>query len=116
MLARRGDLTGVHLADGTEVRAQVVVNAGGVFSDEMATAAGAEPVGIRPAKGVHFTVRSQRLPCDYASVLTVPGDRRSVFVVPWFDGAFTYVGTTDTDYDGPLGRASLHSPATCATC
>ena len=27
-------------------------------------------------------------------------DRRSVFVVPW--GDFTYVGTTDTDYDGPL--------------
>ena len=29
-----------------------------------------------------------------------PGDRRSVFVVPW--GDTTYVGTTDTDYDGPL--------------
>ena len=27
-------------------------------------------------------------------------DRRSVFVVPW--GDFTYVGTTDTDYDGPI--------------
>ena len=29
-----------------------------------------------------------------------PKDRRSVFVVPW--GDFTYIGTTDTDYDGPL--------------
>ena len=27
-------------------------------------------------------------------------DRRSVFVVPW--GDLTYIGTTDTDYDGPL--------------
>jgi glycerol-3-phosphate dehydrogenase len=35
--------------------------------------------------------------------LTVPGDKRSVFVVPWSEGGFTYVGTTDTDYDGPLG-------------
>jgi glycerol-3-phosphate dehydrogenase len=37
----------------------------------------------------------------------VPKDKRSVFVVPWLpreDGTFqlTYVGTTDTDYDGPL--------------
>jgi glycerol-3-phosphate dehydrogenase len=30
----------------------------------------------------------------------VAKDRRSVFVVPW--GDFTYIGTTDTDYDGPL--------------
>ncbi|MFM7063171.1 MAG: FAD-dependent oxidoreductase, partial [Actinomycetes bacterium] len=30
----------------------------------------------------------------------VPGDRRSVFVVP--NGRFTYIGTTDTDYDGPV--------------
>jgi glycerol-3-phosphate dehydrogenase len=33
-------------------------------------------------------------------VLPVPGDRRSVFVVPW--GTHTYIGTTDTDYDGSL--------------
>jgi glycerol-3-phosphate dehydrogenase len=30
----------------------------------------------------------------------VPKDRRSVFVVP--HGEFTYIGTTDTDYDGPV--------------
>jgi glycerol-3-phosphate dehydrogenase len=30
----------------------------------------------------------------------VPGDRRSVFVIPWEDRV--YVGTTDTNYDGPL--------------
>ena len=29
-----------------------------------------------------------------------PRDKRSVFVVPWGDQA--YIGTTDTDYDGPL--------------
>jgi glycerol-3-phosphate dehydrogenase len=36
----------------------------------------------------------------------VPKDKRSVFVVPWADHAgepqFTYIGTTDTDYDGSL--------------
>ena len=33
-------------------------------------------------------------------MIPVPKDRRSLFVVPW--GELTYVGTTDTDYDGPL--------------
>ena len=44
---------------------------------------------------------------DIAVVVPVPKDKRSVFVVPWLptdDGGFqlTYIGTTDTDYDGPL--------------
>ncbi len=37
---------------------------------------------------------------DIAVVIPVPKDKRSLFVVPW--GEFTYVGTTDTDYQGPL--------------
>ena len=41
------------------------------------------------------------------------GDKRSLFVVPWgpdADGTFehTYVGTTDTDYDGPARRPAVH--------
>ena len=44
---------------------------------------------------------------DIAAVIPVPGDKRSLFVVPWGalpDGTFghTYIGTTDTDYAGPL--------------
>ena len=44
---------------------------------------------------------------DIAVVVPVPKDKRSVFVVPWLpndDGGFelTYIGTTDTDYDGPI--------------
>jgi glycerol-3-phosphate dehydrogenase len=45
-------------------------------------------------------VPASRLPCDIAAVIPVPKDRRSIFVVPW--GEQTYIGTTDTDYDGPL--------------
>ena len=41
-----------------------------------------------------------------AAVIPVPKDRRSVFVVPWGgeagDHQFTYIGTTDTDYDGSI--------------
>ena len=53
---------------------------------------------ITPAKGVHVSVARARLPADVAAVLSVPNDRRSVFVVPFDDAPFTYVGTTDTAY------------------
>ena len=32
----------------------------------------------------------------------MPKDRRSIFVVPWPEVDLVYLGTTDTDYDGPL--------------
>jgi glycerol-3-phosphate dehydrogenase len=51
---------------------------------------------------VHVSVSRDRLPADVAAVFSVPHDRRSVFVVPFQDGAYTYVGTTDTAYEGSL--------------
>ena len=92
---------GVTLTDGTAVRADVVVNAAGVWADDVrALDEGTHPDSIRPAKGIHVTVPADRLPCDIAAVVPVPKDRRSIFVVPW--GEQTYIGTTDTDYEGPL--------------
>jgi glycerol-3-phosphate dehydrogenase len=86
-----------------DVRARAVVNATGVWADEVLGLAGAgNPRTLRPAKGAHVTVPAQALPCDVAAVLPVRGDRRSVFVVPWPEAGVTYVGTTDTDDDGPL--------------
>lgn len=96
-----GRISGARLADGTEVRARVVVNAAGVWADDVrALAEGANPRSLRPAKGVHLTVPWSRVRCDIAAVIPVRDDRRSIFVVPWGDRV--YVGTTDTDYDGPL--------------
>jgi glycerol-3-phosphate dehydrogenase len=84
-----------------EVRARVVVNATGVWADEVRRLD--DPTfrnSLRPAKGIHLTVPRDKLPCDLAVVLPVPKDRRSIFVVPW--GEHTYIGTTDTSYGGPL--------------
>ena len=90
-------------ADGEplEVRARVVVNATGVWTDEVrAFDEGAHPGSIRPAKGIHITLPWTKVRNDIGVVIPVPKDKRSLFVVPW--GDTTYVGTTDTDYDGPL--------------
>ncbi len=101
-------------ADEIVARATVVVNAGGVWADVIqaladqalpgqgpGTDGGAFPRRtLRPAKGVHLSVPRGRLSNDIAVVLPVRGTKRSIFVVP--TGRHTYIGTTDTDYDGPL--------------
>ncbi len=87
--------------DEISIDTRVVVNATGVWADDVrALDEGHHPRSIRPAKGIHVTVSREKLPCDIAAVLPVPGDQRSIFVVPW--GSDVYLGTTDTDYDGPL--------------
>jgi glycerol-3-phosphate dehydrogenase len=90
-------------AEEFEIRAKVVVNATGVWADGVrALDEGTHPHAIRPAKGVHITVPADRMPADVAAVIPVPKDRRSIFVVPWPGTDLVYLGTTDTDYTGPL--------------
>ena len=103
-----------------EVRAKVVINATGVWADDVrALDEGTHPDSIRPAKGIHIAVPWHKLRNDIAAVVPVRQDRRSVFVVPWpapsgngaagnavggegGEGGVTYIGTTDTDYDGDV--------------
>ncbi|MCE2735209.1 MAG: glycerol-3-phosphate dehydrogenase/oxidase [Ilumatobacteraceae bacterium] len=90
------------------VRAKCVVSAAGVWADDVRSLdENTHPDTIRPAKGVHLTVPWEKVRNDIAVVIPVPRDRRSLFVVPWIsngDGTykFTYIGTTDTDYKGPV--------------
>jgi glycerol-3-phosphate dehydrogenase len=65
---------------------------------------GTHPASIRPAKGIHITLPWAKVRNDIAAIVPVAEDHRSVFVVPWGDA--TYVGTTDTDYEGPLDDPS----------
>ena len=84
-----------------DVHASVVVNATGVWSDTLRMMdEGVHPDTLRPAKGIHISVPWAKVRNEIAAVLPVPADKRSVFVVP--HGEITYIGTTDTDYDGPL--------------
>ena len=88
-----------------DIRASVVVNAAGVWSDEVrALDEHHDPHSIRPAKGIHITVPEAAFPCDIAAVIPVREDRRSIFVVSWGDQV--YLGTTDTEWDGPLDDPS----------
>jgi glycerol-3-phosphate dehydrogenase len=93
-----GRVRGARLEDGTEIRANVVVNAAGVWVDEIrALDEECDSCSLRPAKGIHLTVPREKVPADIAAVIPVLKDRRSIFVVPWGDRV--YLGTTDPDYD-----------------
>jgi glycerol-3-phosphate dehydrogenase len=95
-----GRLTGARVGQ-FDIRASVVVNATGVWADQVrGLDEGHNPGTLRPAKGIHLSVPWDKVRCDIAVVIPVLKDKRSIFVVPW--GNRVYVGTTDTDYEGSL--------------
>lgn len=88
-----------------EVRASAVVNATGPWTDR--TVAMSKPLDgnlLRPTKGVHIVVDSVKLPVNNAVVCFHPDDGRVLFAIPW--GEQTYIGTTDTDYQGDPAEVS----------
>ena len=78
-----------------QVRAKVVINATGVWTDELRTMMGEERV-IRPLRGSHLVLPFWRLPVAFSVSFFHPKDKRPVFVFPW-EGV-TVVGTTDLDH------------------
>lgn len=101
-----GQVVGAQVVDGRtgreiEVRARVVVNATGIWADHIQALD--EPTArpmLRPTKGIHLLIPSDRLPAHHAVIFTSPRDGRHMFVIPWKD--FALIGTTDTDYQGDL--------------
>jgi glycerol-3-phosphate dehydrogenase len=83
------------------VRALTVVNAAGPWVDALRRLdePGAAPL-LRLTKGVHVAVPRTRLTSPSAVTVISPIDGRVMFVLPW--GEISYIGTTDTDYDGSL--------------
>ncbi len=109
----RGRVSGVvvrNVRDGSlrEVKAHTVINATGPWTDEVLAMSGPRTGKLlRPTKGIHVVVEREKLPVQHAVVLSHPTDDRVLFALPW--GERTYLGTTDTDYEGAPGeeRATL---------
>lgn len=82
-----------------EVRARVVINAAGVWVDDVRRQdVHYKGATLRPTKGIHLVVARDRLPSHHAIAFDSPRDGRHVFLIPW--GSHAIVGTTDTDYEG----------------
>ncbi len=86
------DLTGQQLS----VRARVLVNATGPWSDEIRRldSVNGAPPGIRGSKGVHVSIPRERLHTDSALTLLSPVDGRVMFILPAH--SHTIIGTTET--------------------
>ena len=84
-----------------ELRANVTVNATGVWSDEVSRLSSSKAVPrLRPSKGIHVVVPSEKLGNNAAVLIPSVGENRFLFVIPWH--GFTVIGTTDSDYSGDL--------------
>ena len=82
------------------IRANVVVNATGPWSDRLRQLDDPQaPPMLRLTKGAHVTVPRRRLGNEHAVTLVSQIDGRVMFVLPW--GELSYIGTTDTDADAP---------------
>ncbi len=85
-----------------EIRAANVVNATGVWADELRPHElhdEAELPRIRPSRGTHITSRHEDLPLVGGAIVPAGGGR-TIFALPWLGR--TLVGTTDNDYEGSL--------------
>lgn len=76
------------------VCAKSIVNAAGPWSHKIPNS----KTSLRLTKGVHLVIDASRLPLPDAVVVT-QGDR-ILFAIPW--GNRVILGTTDTDYQGPI--------------
>ncbi len=85
---------------GFDIRAKLVVNATGPWSDEVRAMNDEKPI-LTPTKGVHIVLDAKRLPVRNALMMLGPRDGRAVFAIPWGLGR-TVIGTTDTFFNGKL--------------
>ena len=107
------------VADGHDGRlraARVVVNAAGVWSDDVrALDEGGHPDTIRPAKGIHVTIPWEKVRNDIAVVIPVPKDKRSLFVVPV--GRTLHLRRYDRHrLRRTTRRSAVHAAETSTTC
>jgi glycerol-3-phosphate dehydrogenase len=104
LIHENGKLVGLHVQDQEtrnfmELKARCVVNAAGVWVDQLRIQDG-QALGrkteamVAPSQGVHIVVDRSFLPTDHAMLIPKTADGRVLFAVPWLGKII--MGTTDT--------------------
>ncbi len=94
-------VVGVHAIDletdhKFEVRAKAIVNAAGVWTDEIqAMVGGRGSMNVQASKGVHLVVPRDRIRSEAGFITKT--EKSVLFVIPW--GRHWLIGTTDTPWD-----------------
>ncbi|GAA1118293.1 glycerol-3-phosphate dehydrogenase/oxidase [Nocardiopsis composta] len=99
---REGEhVTGVRAVDletgkELEIRAKQVVNAAGVWTDDIQEMVGGRgQIHVRASKGIHLVVPRDRIQASSGMILRT--EKSVLFVIPW--GRHWIIGTTDTPWD-----------------
>jgi glycerol-3-phosphate dehydrogenase len=98
LIERGGKVVGIHARDTEsgalfDVRAKVVINATGVFTEEVLAMDGDHEALLSVSQGTHFVLPKSFLPSSNAMMIPKTSDGRVLFAIPWH-GAIV-VGTTD---------------------
>jgi len=89
-----------------QVRARQVINAAGVWTDEIQEMVGGRgQFEVRASKGVHLVVPRSRI--NSATGIITRTEKSLLFVIPW--GSHWIIGTTDTDWDLDLAHPAASS-------
>jgi glycerol-3-phosphate dehydrogenase len=92
--------------DEIDVRAREVINAAGVWTDELQEFVGGRgKFRVRASKGIHLIVPRDRLHADTGIILRT--EKSVLFIIPW--GRHWIIGTTDTDWNLDLAHPAASS-------
>ena len=84
-----------------EIRAQHVINAAGVWTDEIQQMVGGRGgFRVRASKGVHLVVPRNRI--NSKTGIITRTEKSVLFIIPW--GSHWIIGTTDTDWNLDLAH------------
>jgi glycerol-3-phosphate dehydrogenase len=84
-----------------EIRAKSVINAAGVWTDQIQDLLGPDQaLDVDASKGIHLVVPKDRIRCE-AGIITKT-EKSVLFVIPWRN--FWIIGTTDTPWDLDLAH------------
>lgn len=91
---------------GLEIRARVVINAAGVWTDEIQDLLGGKgALRVEASKGIHLVVPRDRIRSEAGFITKT--EKSVLFVIPW--GAHWIIGTTDTPWDLDLAHPAASS-------
>ena len=105
-IRKKGHISGIKAKDQEtgkrwNIKAKVVINATGVFSDTLRKKDNPKlkPI-ISPSQGIHIVLPKLFMPSKSAILVPHTEDGRVIFLVPWHDCVI--LGTTDTPVNKPL--------------